>query len=314
MYFPYLRAKQNELLVLREESLMLARQKNIIPIVEPVKKDRKALLTAVTTLNKALAPYILIVNPQNGELVREGIDVNIETKLAPNNNAFLGFIINYKTTLDDIKSFLNDYQDYNVSLIHSSEFRDEEALFKLLSKHSNIAFHIFIDGEVSQFYQDSFRDANRVIIKDSFRKAVRNSDYAQREDEFFSDSHLNYKKLGYQGFGDFTIIGKEYNPKGGAAYSVAIHYTYPHEAARTNIVRIKHFVSDKLPDSNLDTPGKFLEALKKLINFLNKNPSLVRCDSCKEFQFLHEIQSYPQLGYVKKLSIKHHIQVIKDLI
>ncbi len=38
MYFPYLRGKQNELLVIRE-NLGLISTNNIIPIIEPVKKN-----------------------------------------------------------------------------------------------------------------------------------------------------------------------------------------------------------------------------------------------------------------------------------
>jgi len=310
MYFPYLRGKQYELLALREESIFLANKKNIIPIIEPVKDDKSPLIKAIKALNRALAPFILIVNPQDGELANQTIDVIDEADLAPNSNGYLGFIINYKTTLKSIENFLNKYRDYRICFIHFSDFRDLTELRKIFGRHPNIEFQIFIDGAFGKDYQDSFSDSNRALIKDSFRKAKKNSEYKGREDEFFSDAHLNYKKLGFQGFGDFTVIGSDYESSGGPAYSVAIHFTY----LKISELRIRHFVSDRLPESILDRGGKFLEALGKMIKFIEDNPQFDICDSCNEFQSLYRSKEFPQLGHVKKLSIKHHLHTIKHLI
>jgi len=47
MYYPYLRGKQFELLLLRENADLLAKN-NIHPIIEPVKSDFKALSSVGT--------------------------------------------------------------------------------------------------------------------------------------------------------------------------------------------------------------------------------------------------------------------------
>jgi len=59
MYYPILRGKINELLALRElASLQL---KFYTPVIEPVKKDIKALTKTINTLNEnGIVPYIII--------------------------------------------------------------------------------------------------------------------------------------------------------------------------------------------------------------------------------------------------------------
>ena len=53
--------------------------------------------------------------------------------------------------------------------------------------------------------------------------------------------------------------------------------------------------------------------MKKLIAFLDDEPSGQKVDNTsaiEEFRYLHERQHYPGLGYVKKLSMKHHIETL----
>jgi len=100
---------------------------------------------------------------------------------------------------------------------------------------------------------------------------------------------------------------------GGPAYAVAIHYTYVNSEDNDNLW-MKHFVSDE-QDSPKNPAGKFMQALNKCIAFLSQNdPKCNICNGCKELISCHNRQHFPGLGTVKKLSLKHHIELIMSLI
>ena len=116
---------------------------------------------------------------------------------------------------------------------------------------------------------------------------------------------------GMDGFGDYLIVGDDYSETGGPAYAVAVHLTY---LENDDDMFIYHFKSDQT-DSPTDPGGKFLEALEKLVKAINNPKSLIfKSRACSEYLELFEKQHYPGLGYVKKLSMQHHIELIADLI
>lgn len=308
MYFPYLRGKQHELAAVLELSSLLLTSKKIVPVIEPVNRDHKKLEKNIAELNKSLIPYVLILNPIEGDLKGTIIDLTVHTKLTPHKAASVGYIIHSGTTLGDVETFLNLHKAYNISFIHFYDFGSVAGLIGLMQKHKNVTHQIFIEIEVSAVYRNAFKTYQRVLIRDGFRKATKNALFPP--DEFFSDLHLNYKKDGYHGFGDFATIGRVFQT-GGIAHAVAIHLTYFDNPK--GALRIRHFVSDRT-ETNLDIPGKFHEALEKLIKFLTHSSVMPICPACSKFQILYTTGHYPGLGTAKKLSIKHHLETMVLLI
>jgi hypothetical protein len=146
----------------------------------------------------------------------------------------------------------------------------------------------------------------KVLFEDKFNKQERNADYLKVGDEFFSDDHLFYKEEGFEGFGDYSIIGNEYNDAGFAPRAVAIHIVY---FDKDNILRICHFVSDSNIDIS-DVAGKFHEAVVKLQNWYNNGQSR-QLTSALQSLLNHAIDgTYPGLPTIKKLSIMHHLELI----
>ena len=68
-YYPYLRAKQYELKALRElcEEYSDVVSDQLIPIIEPVNKEDRALTIAVETFIQRGLKFALVVNPINGD-------------------------------------------------------------------------------------------------------------------------------------------------------------------------------------------------------------------------------------------------------
>ena len=88
---------------------------------------------------------------------------------------------------------------------------------------------------------------------------------------------------------------------------MAIHVTYLDEE---DDMFIKHYVSDRT-SSPVDPGGKFLEALNKLVDDLKDVDSMIfKSNAIDEFEALHARSHFPGLGYVKKLSMQHHLELM----
>ena len=149
----------------------------------------------------------------------------------------------------------------------------------------------------------------RVLIRNGFKPQKKNADYPPTE--HFSDLHITFPDEGMNGFGDYLIVGDDYMETGGPAYAVVIHLTY---LDNDDDMFIYHFVSDQTA-SPTDPGGKFLEALEKLAKKVNRSKSLIfESRACAEYLELYEKRHYPGLGYIKKLSMQHHIELMADFI
>ena len=68
MYFPFLRARQFELITLRELAIEGITQNFIFPILEPVKESHNNFTLAVRVFNERNQGFFFIVNPLVGEM------------------------------------------------------------------------------------------------------------------------------------------------------------------------------------------------------------------------------------------------------
>lgn len=107
------------------------------------------------------------------------------------------------------------------------------------------------------------------------------------------------------------MVGDAYTEGGGPAYAVAIHLTFI-DRDKDDVMYIYHFVSDT-KDTPTDPAGKFAQALSKLITKLDSGDSgIFEGAAIEEFRGLHAKGHFPGLGYVKKLSMKHHIETLAN--
>lgn len=201
----------------------------------------------------------------------------------------------------DVKSFL-DNTNRSIAFIHNGYPKAKE-LGLLVNQFDNVKKHIFLDDQILYRRQFSKDGVKKVLVKDGFQKN-RNKDYS--EVEIFSELHLTYSELGMDGFGDFLIVGDEYSESGGPAYAVAIHLTYLNE---DEVMYIRHFVSDR-NDTPTDPAGKFAEALSKLVVRVEQDELIYKSEAYKQYKDFHDRGHFPGLGYVKKLSMQHHIETL----
>jgi hypothetical protein len=142
------------------------------------------------------------------------------------------------------------------------------------------------------------------MVFDRFQRQERNADYPERE--LFTDWNTVGGNPNRLDFGDFSIVGNYYTDEGGPAYAVALHHI--HFQNESGPLDISHFISDRV-DTTADTPGKTIEALTKLVDALS---GLLPNDTeaCAEYTEMAESGISRGLGYMKKLAIKHHLEVM----
>lgn len=297
MYLPLLRGKQNELLALQELLKEETLSTQILPIIEPV----KASSTFKRTLKSFEGAKRKIAVIQNSDLVSySGFNTDEINQLKASDN----FVWAYRLKSGAHEAYVQQAHLKMGILEEHQEFDD-------ISEVDRAGDFLVLDRNnrhVMRFAKGLHR-VNKVELNDEFNKQLRNVDYTKVTDELFSEEHLYYRDDDFDGFSDYSMIGSDYSESGFAPMAVAIHLVYFDAEDR---LRIHHFVSDSNGDIH-DPANKFAEALEKMIAWvgssdfdLNKNNS----SALRDFRDIYHAGRYPGLGVVKKLSLKHHLEIM----
>jgi hypothetical protein len=274
-----------------------------------VRETLSGLEKALGTIVEVDGSAIVVVNPHHGELSGQGKPLTelLKDKFLDLPGIAAGILLKKSTTVDEAMASYNEHAAHAPVFIHAG-FSEAKALSEKLGLPTKDQSHIFFDQYCGKLYQKHFKGAYRVLLKDGFDRK-RNRDYELVEP--FSDLHATFQDEGMDGFGDFLIVGDEFSETGGPAYAIAIHLTFI-DPSQDDSMFIYHFVSDR-QDTPKDPAGKFAEALAKMMEVLNTGESnILETDAVKEFRMLHEQGHFPGLGYVKKLSMNHHIETLAN--
>lgn len=306
MYHPYFRSKQYELIAIRELAPLLALAA-FCPIIEPVREALSGLSRTLDTIAKTQGRAIVIVNPHHGDLSGTMLTELLKQELLlPGISA--GILLKQSMTVDDAMSYCEAHTDHTPVFIHAG-FNAGRGLAERLGNPTKDRTHVFLETYCGKLYQKRFQGATRVLLRDGFKRQLRNRDYPPLE--AFSDLHATFADEGMDGFGDFLIVGDDYSDTGGPAYAIAIHLTFI-DPDQDDLMQIYHFKSQRR-DTPKDPAGKFGEALDEMIKILDQPGSnVLETEAVKEFRSLHKQRHFPGLGYIKKLSMKHHIETLAD--
>ena len=317
MYFPYLRGRQNELLCLRELLDAGKLSSKIIPIIEPVKFS-STLFSTLTKFIEMGHQVIVIRNPEVGSFRKESGDMikNIEKESDEKKKEKI------RKTLEGYKEVWNNPQiqkaylvdDDVISMVREKKL-DAKDVVMINIKKGNYRYYEEYGEEIigkdtvvpkGGDFEDIIED-DIIILEDSYRKAKRNIDYIENPDELFSRNHIVYKKRGFVGFSDFSMVGNDFDESGFAPLAIAIHIMY---FGNRDELKIHHFVSES-NESISDPARKFEEAMNKLVNWENFDiiPKTIGLDNLIE---CYNIGKFPGLGVIKKYSLMHHIQMMGE--
>jgi len=307
MYFPYLRARQFELITLRElvsEGVLHGR---IMPVLEPVKESFSNLNLASKSFQEKDFKAYFIVNPFQGEMPGD-TDFFLEYLSTQGSSVFLP-AFHFSDNSDYIKSKINDYNLDDCLLICFDSFSDEESL-KELCRNEKISHIMLLEPNKNRSLDRFIKNLNKFYIRldDVFEKQPRNADYLNIHAHKFTEEHRYYKEDNYQGFADFTLLPREYSDGGSTPRAVVIHLTYQNKESE-NQIWIRHFTS-VTNDTISNIQGKFAEASEKAIQFCYSLP--LNNSATDELKKYFNEARYPGLGTVKKISIKNHLSVISN--
>lgn len=292
---------------MREHSELL-KHSGFVPIIEPVKESLNGLTRALEAVGTAEGRVIVVANPACGDYADDHEALSkylVSLEDAPHivNGVLLTDALTANRALE-----LCDHLSYrSLAVIHCG-FTERREFETLAGNRLRDCTHVFFEEHCGKLYRRRFRSDKRVLVRDGFKRRL-NRDYPPLE--FFSDLHVTFAEEGVDGFGDFLIVGDDYSEMGGPAYAVAIHLTFI-DPDNDGQMYIHHFVSDR-STTPTDPAGKFAEALSKLVTEVERADTKVeRTDAVAEFLDLHHRRHFPGLGYVKKLSMKHHIQTLSN--
>lgn len=312
MYYPFLKARQFELIALRELATENVTQGVIIPILEPVKEAHNNLgLAHKVFLEKDQKGYI-IVNSSIGEL-------------SGDNNFYLDYLNSFESNVfkpafhyrnspeNNSRYILECISNYNLTdcmLICQNDIQDSDENFRMLAESVGITSFNVVDPGRNRSFNRYISSLKKTYIRldDLFEKQTRNSDFLDISEHRFSEEHLYFEGEGYQGFSDFTVLPSEFIDGGSTPRAVVIHLTYLNEA---NQIWIRHFTSNT-NDSIANVQGKFAEAAAKAVKYCRQKG--LKNSAITELESYFDREHYPGLGTVKKISIKNHLLVLSHFL
>lgn len=304
MYYPILRARQFELISLRELAIEGATQGYIIPILEPVKLTFNNLNLAFRVFEEKNQKVYFIVNPSVGELIGD-------------NNHYLDYLnglddelvlpaFHYKNNSEYIAQSIQEFGLNQCMLICKNDIREDDEEFKILARLEQVTVINIEDPSRNRALHRFVQGLGKTYIRldDLFEKQARNSDFLSIEEHRFSEEHLYYGIENFTGFSDYTVLSSEYSDGGSTPRAVVIHLTYINQQ---NQIMIRHFTS-VTNDSIANIQGKFAEAAQKAVNYCRLHH--LTNSAIEELENYFDEQHYPGLGTVKKISIKNHLLIL----
>lgn len=316
MYYPYLRGKQFELLALREFSTRSRNNERIIPIIEPVKTQFNGLNSATTAMLENGLKFALVLNPNDGDFKhQEDNDVlgHIPGLIDRKEDWIPAYIYkNDGTKLSDIVDLAMSHGLNNLMIIFTSsaDVNDKEVISFLANE--NITCIVASGLNNNRHARAELLNLNKKVIslEDKFNDRTRNVDYATEEDEMFSDDFAFYQADRLAGFADYTLMAKDFAEGGMLPYAIAIHLTYQKS---DNQIFVHHFVSDSNYDQS-NIRGKFHEAAIKIEPFYREG-GYVHTNAVDELiEKASSDNGYPGLGYIKKLSLLNHLELMDRIL
>ena len=309
MYYPYLRAKQMELLALRDFVEPKRGGDCVMPIIEPLKspagdQPSNNLRLAISAMLGSSFRFALVLNPNEDDF-RKRENAILQVLRMRREEWIPAFL--YDSDHSSILNVIEEEKYHDAILIFKDGISDIDRVRPLL-QDDRIAT-VVLGGMRQRSVVQAIKEIGKGIIglDECFRQKPRNADYLENVDEPFSEAFYYYKEEGYIGFSDYTVLPKLLSESGMLPYAVAIHITYQ---KGEDSVNVHHFVSDT-NDDYTNTAGKFMEAAKKLVEFFDKLP---KTPAVEEFIKLYNSNRYPGLGIIKKLSILNHIQLMHRLL
>lgn len=311
MYLPFLRGKLYELKAIKEyveERYGQEYGRHIMPIIEPVKKDRRPLISCMEAMGKVEMPFAIVLNSRTGDYEKAIFDVPsfLEEEKIKEINWTPAFEVNGNANVDTIETAIDEYGLTDIMLIFFTIVDTDDEKISRIVKNGAVKYIVALNLTQRPAILDELTEAgkNVITIEDCFQEKSPNNAYRDNLDESFSDTFYYYNtRFGLYGFSDFTALGRNYRDRGALPQVVAIHMTY---RKSEKVINVHHFLSDSRNGAN-DIRGEFKEANDKILPFYADKPVTKAVEQISG-------KDYPGLGAIKKYSIKNHFELMDRIL
>ena len=314
MYAPYLRARAEELRAINDVAALI-KGGPVFPVLEPV-NGTSEMWSKLRGFVKKEVPFALVVNPPYGDLSDDPKPLAAFVNEHANANLFGGmpvmlptFHIRPGVTPEAVEAFLKDFQGSDVGFVVASDDVPRKSFERMARGHGGVVF-VAVMGRLPSSYRPNLENAQVVKVEDGFHRAPANAKYP--DESFFSELVDTYAQEGFDGFGDFATVG-DLPPGGGfTPAAVVVHLSF--EKAPGHI-RVRHFVSDDRDEQvQGQVPRKTRQALVKLQEFVEENEYFQGSASSSLLDAAAGRDKLPNLGRLKRLSIRHHIELMASVV
>lgn len=179
MYYPILRARQFELIALRELATEEATQGVILPILEPVKETHNNLTLAHQVFQNKNQTAYLILNPTIGELAGDS-NYYLEYLSELEDSKFLP-AFHYRNNSDFINQSIESFGLNSCMIICQNDVNPEDLEFRQLLAKNEVSSLNVGDPNRNRTLHRYIKSLNKNYIRldDLFEKQARNSDYLE---------------------------------------------------------------------------------------------------------------------------------------
>jgi len=311
VYFPYLHARQMELLALRDNATLLVGWKTA-PVLEPVRTGPRDLLRCLGELERVGAPCYVIVNPHRGDFdggMPRSWATDVHTLVASSKIIRPAFQVSRASTRAGLRAFLAAHAGRPVGVVvHTAEIAAVDLRAEVAASNALVFLHARSNPGM---YRRTLTPGTTVEVEECFNPQDRNADYSG--EEWFTSSHLNYRGSGLPGFSDFGPLPPTFSLSGGQAAAVAIHLTYRN--ATDGSLWVEHFVSDSTDIGDGDRASKMAEATAKVTAAVHADPAkFVRTAGLQAFLTQSANGTPTDLGTSKRQQLCHHLATVGPLV
>lgn len=307
MYYPYLRGRQFELIALREFAESRGLSNNVVPIIEPVKKTFTGLKLALPILMQRGVRFAFILNPQAGEIHDSTAILQAFPNVFSNVGAWIPTYI-VKNNYVAIEQLIAQFAYNDVMLICTELTDTSNTDFQRLVLSNGVRYVVCQENRSLKSLLNG-TGKNLIRLDDKFNVQKRNIDYQVMPEEKFTEEHLFYAGEGLAGFSDYTCVSSKFVEGGSAPYAVALHLTFQKSNRE---IWIRHFTSTISATSQANIQAKFAEAALEALQFVDGIG--LQTEAIEELRKYYDEARYPGLGMAKKISIKHHIELVNSIL
>lgn len=313
MYFPYLYGRRSELLALRDFSVDYPEDRNVFPLVEPVKSNPEGLVRAINVLSRNNVMLVVILNPSQSELSnqesRSTWYSGLTNAVDPAEDFIPALLCDGRVSYADINSFLTQFSTGSSVLVYNSPELTSEEVFGL-NQDPRVGLQVVKEGGLDPVIRANLSAKKTVDILDCFNSQPRNADY--NGPEFFSRQHLVFQQSSC-GYGDFTVLPTVLPGSGGKPGAVVVHATFKEE--ESGEVWIDHYVSIETDRSVGEVEDKFFDAAGQLCQEVGGRPLEFGMNpAIAKYQLQVKNYRFPGLPDNKRQQILHHICLNRQIL